>query len=87
MIDGQCWIGASDGVSIVVIVENGAVLLMEGLGGDVFVDGLRAIQLVGLRVSLIIYKEFVRHWSCSSQQLLLPPQTFLTTFPRCFLSY
>ena len=44
MIDGQCQIGASDGVSIVVIVENEAVLLMEGLGGDVFVDGLCAIQ-------------------------------------------
>ena len=44
MIDGQCWIGVSDGVSIVVIVENEAVLLMEGLGGDVFVDGLCAIQ-------------------------------------------
>ena len=34
----------SDGVSIVVIVENGAVLLMEELGSDVFVDGLCAIQ-------------------------------------------
>ena len=44
MIDGQCWIGVSDGVSIVVIVENEAVLLMERLGGDVFVDGLCAIQ-------------------------------------------
>ena len=44
MIDGQCWIGAFDGVSIVSIVENEAVLLMEGLGGDVFVDGLCAVQ-------------------------------------------
>ena len=44
MIDRQCWIGASDGVSIVFIVENEAVLLMEGMGGDVFVDGLCAIQ-------------------------------------------
>ena len=44
MLDGQCWIGASDGVSIVVIVENGAVLLMEELGGDMFADGLCAIQ-------------------------------------------
>ena len=33
-----------DGVSIVSIVENEAVLLMEGLGGDVFVGGLCAIQ-------------------------------------------
>ena len=44
MIDRQCWIGVSDDVSIVVIVESEAVLLMEGLGGDVFVDGLCAIQ-------------------------------------------
>ena len=39
------------GISIVSIVESVAVLLMEGLGGDVFVGGLCAIQLVGLRVS------------------------------------
>ena len=38
------------GVSIVFIVESVAVLLMEALGGDVFVGGLCAIQLVGLRV-------------------------------------
>ena len=44
MSDGQCWIGASDGVSIVSIVENEAVILMEGLGGDVLVGGLCAIQ-------------------------------------------
>ena len=44
MIDGQCWIGASDGVSIVSIDESVAVLLMEGLGGDVFVGGLCTIQ-------------------------------------------
>ena len=44
MIDGQCWIGVSDGTSIVSIVGNEVVLLMEGLGGDVFVDGLCAIQ-------------------------------------------
>ena len=41
---------------------------MEGLGGDVFVGSLCAIQLVGLRVSLVIYKEF-----CSSLE------SFLTT--------
>ena len=46
MIDGQCQIGASDGVSIDVFVENKAVLLMEELGGDVFVD-LCAIQWQG----------------------------------------
>ena len=34
MIDGQCWIGVSDGISIVSFVGNGAVLLMEELGGD-----------------------------------------------------
>ena len=73
---------------IVVIVENRAVLLMEELGGDVFVDGPCAIQLVGLRVSLMIYKELVRCWSCSSQQLLLPLlPSFFSTFPRCSLSY
>ena len=44
MIDGQCWIGVSDDTSIVSFVGNEAVLLMEGLGGDVFVDGLCAIQ-------------------------------------------
>ena len=33
-----------DGVSIVSIVENMAVFLMEGLGGDVFAGGLCAIQ-------------------------------------------
>ena len=44
MIDRQCQIGVSDGVSIVSIVESVAVLLMEGLGGDVFVGGLCAIQ-------------------------------------------
>ena len=44
MTDGQCWIGAFDGVSIVSIVENEAVLPIEGLGGDVFVGGLCAIQ-------------------------------------------
>ena len=44
MIDRQCWIGVSDGVSIVSIVENEAVLLMEGLGGDVSVDCLCVIQ-------------------------------------------
>ena len=33
-----------DGVSIVLIVESVAVLPMEGLGGDVFVGGLCAIQ-------------------------------------------
>ena len=44
MIDGRCWIGVSDGTSIVSIVGNEAVLLMEGLGGDVCVDGLCAIQ-------------------------------------------
>ena len=44
MIDGQCWIGVSDGTFIVSFVGNKAVLLMEGLGGDVFVDGLCAIQ-------------------------------------------
>ena len=38
---------------------------MEGLGGDVFVGGLCAIQLVGLRVSLVVYKVFVRRWSLS----------------------
>ena len=71
------------GVFIVPIVESVAVLLMEALGGD----GLCAIQLVGLRVSFrYIYKEFVRRWSCSSQQLLFPLlQPFLTTSPRYFL--
>ena len=44
MIDRQCWIGVSDGISSVSFVGNEAVLLMEGLGGDVFVDGLCAIQ-------------------------------------------
>ena len=33
-----------DGVSIVPIVESVAVLLMEGLGGYMFVGGLCAIQ-------------------------------------------
>ena len=33
-----------DAVSIVAIVENGAVLLMERLGVNVFVGGLCAIQ-------------------------------------------
>ena len=33
-----------DGGSIVAIVESVAVLLMEALGGDVFVGGLCAIQ-------------------------------------------
>ena len=33
-----------DGVSIVSIVESVAVLLMEALGGDVFVGGLCTIQ-------------------------------------------
>ena len=33
-----------DGVFIVPIVESVAVLLMEGLGGDVFVGDLYAIQ-------------------------------------------
>ena len=33
-----------DGVSIVAIVKSVAVLLMEVLGGDVFVGGLCAIQ-------------------------------------------
>ena len=61
------------GIPIVLIVENVAILLMEALGDDVFIGGLCAIQLVGLRVSLMIYKEFVRCWSRSSQQLLLPP--------------
>ena len=42
---GVLWqIGVFDGVSIVAIVENGAVLLMEALGGDEFVGGLCAIQ-------------------------------------------
>ena len=44
MIDGQCRIGVSDGTSIVPFVGNEAVPLMEGLGGDVFVDGPCAIQ-------------------------------------------
>ena len=44
MIDRQCWIGVSDGISIASFVGSEAVLLMEGLGGDVFVDGLCAIQ-------------------------------------------
>ena len=34
----------SDGVSIVAIVGNKAILPMEGLGGDVFAGGLCAIQ-------------------------------------------
>ena len=33
-----------DGVSIVPNVESVAVLLMEGLGGDMFVGGLCTIQ-------------------------------------------
>ena len=33
-----------DGFSIVAIVESVAVLLMEGLGGDVFVGGPCVIQ-------------------------------------------
>ena len=44
MIDGQCWIGVSDGVSFIAIVGSVAVSLMEGLGGDVFVGGPCAIQ-------------------------------------------
>ena len=32
------------GIPIVLIVENVAILLMEALGGDVFVGGLCAIQ-------------------------------------------
>ena len=39
--DGQCQIGVFDGVSI---VESVAVVLMEGLGGDVFAGGPCAIQ-------------------------------------------
>ena len=38
------------GVSIISIVESMAVLLTEALDDDVFVGGLCAIQLVGLRV-------------------------------------
>ena len=44
MIDGQCLIGVSDGTSIVSFVGKEVVLPMEGLGGDMFVDGLCAIQ-------------------------------------------
>ena len=44
MTDGQCWIGVSDDVSFVTIVEDVAVSLMEGLGSDVFVGGLCVIQ-------------------------------------------
>ena len=76
------------GVSIVPIVESVAVLLMKVLGGDVVDGGLCAIQLVGLRVSLVVYKEFVRCWNCSSQQLLLPllkhSQQHLLINPLCF---
>ena len=32
------------GIPIVLIVENVAILLMEALGGDVFVGGLCVIQ-------------------------------------------
>ena len=74
--------------SIVLIVEGVAILLMEALGGDVVCWWSVRYLVVGLRVSLVIYKEFVHRWSCSSQQLLLPPlQPFLTTSPRYFLSY
>ena len=59
MIDGQCWIGVSDGTSIVSIVGNEAVLLMEGLGGDVFRRWSVRHSVVGLRVSLMIY---IRSW-------------------------
>ena len=47
------------GVSIVSIVESVVILLMEALGGDVDDGGLCAIQLVGLRVPLVVYREFV----------------------------
>ena len=75
------------GVPIVLIVESVAILLMEALGGDVVCCWSVRYSVVGLRVSLVIYKEFVRRWSCSSQQLLLSPlQPFLTTSPRYFPS-
>ena len=75
------------GVPIVFIVESVAILLMEALGGDMVRWWSVRYSVVGLRVSLVIYKEFVRRWSCSSQQLLLSPlQTFLTTSPHYFPS-
>ena len=52
-----------DGVSIVSIVEILTVLLMEGLGGDEFCWWSVRYSVVGLRVSLVIYKELVRRWS------------------------
>ena len=72
------------GVSIVLIVESVAILLMEALGGEIVCWWSVRYSEVGLRVSLSIYiRSFVRCWSRSSQQLLLPPlQPFLTTLPR-----
>ena len=62
------------GVPIVFIVESVAILLMEALGGDIVCWWSVRYSVVGLRVSLSIYiRSFVRCWSCSSQQLLLPP--------------
>ena len=75
------------GVPIVLFVVSVAVLLMEALGGDIVCWWSVHYSVVGLRVSLMIYKEFVRCLSRSSQQLLLPPlQQFLTTSCRLFLS-
>ena len=62
------------GVPIVPIVESVAILLKEALGGDVVDGGLCAIQLVGLRVSLVIYKEF-----CSSLESFLTTATPLSS--------
>ena len=70
-------------VLIVPIVESVAILLMEALGGDVVCWWSVCYSVVGLRVSLVVYKEFVHCCSRSSQQLLLPLlQTFSTTSPR-----
>ena len=74
------------GIPIVLIVESVAILLMETLGGDIVCWWSVRHSVVGLRVLLMIYiRSFVRCWSRSSQQLLLPLlQTFLTTSPRFF---
>ena len=43
------------GVSIVLIVESVAILLMEALGGDIDCWWSVRYSVVGLRVSLVIY--------------------------------
>ena len=62
------------GIPIVLIVEIVAILLMEALGGDIICWWSVRYSVVGLRVSLMIYKEF-----CSSLELFLTTATPLSS--------